>query len=62
MPVRILLGDATTPPLDASTRAAAQAVRGSELAVLPGQGHVAIDTAPDLIAQHVRDIWARAAT
>lgn len=60
MPVRILLGDATTPHLAASTRAAAEAVGGSELAILPGQGHVAIDTAPELIAQHVRETWARA--
>jgi pimeloyl-ACP methyl ester carboxylesterase len=57
VPVRILLGDATTPHLTASTRAAAGAVTGSELAILPGQGHVAIDAAPDLIARHVRETW-----
>ena len=58
MPVRILLGEATTPHLTASTRAAAQEVEHSDLHTLPGQGHVAIDTAPDLIARHVRETWA----
>jgi pimeloyl-ACP methyl ester carboxylesterase len=60
MPVRILLGEATTPQLTASTRAAAAALEGSELAVLPGQGRVAIDTATELVAQHIRETWARA--
>jgi pimeloyl-ACP methyl ester carboxylesterase len=59
MPVRILLGEVTTPPLAASTRAAAAAVEGSELVTLPGQGHVAIDAVPELIAQHVRETWRR---
>lgn len=58
MPVRILLGDATTPHLTASTRAAAEALDGSELAILAGQGHVAIDAAPELVARHVRETWA----
>lgn len=57
MPVRILLGEVTAPHLAASTRAAATAIEGSELAILPGQGHVAIDSAPELIAQHVRQTW-----
>jgi pimeloyl-ACP methyl ester carboxylesterase len=60
VPVRLLLGEVTTPHLAASTRAAAAAIRGSELAILPGQGHVAIDTASELIARHVRETWALA--
>ena len=60
LPVRILLGDATTAHLTASTRAAAAALDGSDLCVLPGQGHVAIDTAPELVAQQVRATWQRA--
>jgi pimeloyl-ACP methyl ester carboxylesterase len=60
MPVRILLGEATTAQLAASTRVAAERIAGSELRILPGQGHVAIDTAPELIAQHVRATWQRA--
>ena len=60
MPVRILLGEVTTPQLAASTRAAAAALDGSELEILPGQGHVAIDTATELVARHVRETWARA--
>jgi pimeloyl-ACP methyl ester carboxylesterase len=58
VPVRFLLGEATTPHLVASTTAAAESVAGSALAVLPGQGHVAIDAAPELIAQHVRETWS----
>lgn len=60
MPVRILLGDCTAPHLDASTRAAAAAIRGSELVILPGQGHVAIDTATHEIARQVRETWSLA--
>lgn len=60
MPVRFLMGDSTTPHLTASTRAAADAVEGSELVILAGQGHVAIDAAPHLIADQVRDTWQRA--
>jgi pimeloyl-ACP methyl ester carboxylesterase len=60
MPVRFLLGDSTTPHLTASTRAAAELVTGSELVVLPGLGHVAIDSAPALIAEQVRETWRRA--
>jgi pimeloyl-ACP methyl ester carboxylesterase len=59
MPVRFLVGDATSPMLAAATRAAAAATSGSELHVLTGQGHVAIDTAPALVAEHVRATWAR---
>lgn len=57
MPVRILLGDETAPHLDASTRQAAAAVEGSELLVMPGEGHVAIDSATALIADHIRQAW-----
>lgn len=57
MPVRLLLGDSTAPHLDASTRAAADATAGSELLLLPGQGHVAIDAATTMIADHLRAAW-----
>jgi pimeloyl-ACP methyl ester carboxylesterase len=60
VPVRFLVGEVTAPHLAASTRAAADLVAGSELVILPGQGHVAIDTAPQLVADHVRDTWRRA--
>ncbi|MFN2560929.1 MAG: alpha/beta fold hydrolase [Jatrophihabitans sp.] len=56
-PVRFLSGDSTTPHLTASTRAAADLVAGSDLVVLAGQGHVAIDAAPELIADQVRKVW-----
>jgi pimeloyl-ACP methyl ester carboxylesterase len=58
VPLRFLLGDSTAPNLAASTRAAAAAVAGAELEILAGQGHVAIDAAPELVARHVREVWA----
>ena len=58
VPVRFLLGDSTAPHLTASTRAAAAAISGSELEILTGQGHVAIDADPGLVARHVREVWA----
>jgi pimeloyl-ACP methyl ester carboxylesterase len=60
MPLRVLLGAETAPQLAAPTRAAAAALVGSELHLLADQGHVAIDTAPDVIAQHVRETWRQA--
>ena len=51
------MGDETTDELAASTRAAAALIENSDLHVLPGLGHVAIDAAPDLIARHVREMW-----
>lgn len=49
-----LLGDSTAPFLDASTRAAHDAQPGARLVVMPGQGHVAIDANPALVAGLVR--------
>lgn len=57
VPVRFLLGEATTPHLMTSTRAAAGAVAGSELVMLRGLGHTAIDAAPEIVARHVRETW-----
>lgn len=53
---RFLRGTATTAALHASTTAAAAAVDGAELVDLPGQGHVAIDAAPDVIVEHIREV------
>ena len=52
-PVRLLLGTETTPALDAATRALAGAMPGWELVLLEGQGHVAIDTATDVVVDRV---------
>ena len=52
-PVRILLGTATTPSLDAASRALAAAMSSWELVLLDGQGHMAIDAAPDLVVDKV---------
>jgi pimeloyl-ACP methyl ester carboxylesterase len=58
-PLRFLVGDSTAPHLTASTYAAAAAVGDSELEVLVGQGHVAIDAVPEVVAGHVRDMWMK---
>ena len=53
MPVRFLLGTETTPPLACAARAAHAAVPGSSLRALPGHGHAAMDTGPDLFVAEV---------
>jgi len=55
VPVRFLLGSATTEPLENSTRAAHEALPGSELRELPGHGHAAMDVDPELFVAEVRD-------
>ena len=52
-PVRLLLGTATTPSLDAASRALAGAMADWELVALEGHGHLAIDAAPDLVVEKV---------
>src|SRR5438309_1189320 len=46
-PVRFLLGTDTAPALQRSTRAAHEALPGSELVELPGEAHNAMDTHPE---------------
>ena len=46
-PVRFLLGTESAPPLVRSTMAAHASVPGSSVRELPGQGHAAMDTAPE---------------
>lgn len=55
MPVRLLLGGASPAGLRAATEAMHAAVAHSDLVVLPGQGHIAMDTAPRLFADAVLD-------
>lgn len=52
-PVRLLLGTATTPALTAASRALDAAMPDWELVELDGQGHQAIDGAPDLVVEKV---------
>jgi pimeloyl-ACP methyl ester carboxylesterase len=52
-PVRILLGTDTTPMLDAASRALSRAMPAWELVLLEGQGHQAIDLAPDVVVDRV---------
>jgi pimeloyl-ACP methyl ester carboxylesterase len=54
-PARFLLGTETTPALTRSTRAAHAAMPGSELRVLPGHGHAAMDADPALFVAEVED-------
>jgi pimeloyl-ACP methyl ester carboxylesterase len=57
-PVRFLLGTETAPALERSTRAAHEAIPGSELVELAGEGHNAMDTNPDAFVAQVED-WLR---
>ncbi|WP_017584184.1 alpha/beta fold hydrolase [Nocardiopsis valliformis] len=52
-PVLLLLGGDSPAPVQEDARVLARALRGSRVHVLPGQQHVAIDTAPELFARAV---------
>jgi pimeloyl-ACP methyl ester carboxylesterase len=52
-PVRLLLGTETTAALDAATRALHRAMPAWDLVLLEGQGHIAIDTATDVVVDRV---------
>ncbi len=53
MPVRLLVGSASPPGLVAAAHAVHAAVAHSDLVELPGQGHIAMDTAPRLFVDEV---------
>jgi pimeloyl-ACP methyl ester carboxylesterase len=55
VPVRILLGTATTPSLTRAAHAAHEAVPGAELVELPGHGHAAMDADPPMFVGQVED-------
>jgi pimeloyl-ACP methyl ester carboxylesterase len=52
--VRFLLGERSPPFLREATRRIHGQIPGSDVVPLPGQGHVAMDTAPSLFEQEVR--------
>ena len=54
-PVRFLLGTESAPPLVRATMAAHASVPGSSVRELPGQGHAAMDTAPELFVAEVAE-------
>lgn len=49
-PVLLLLGEVGPPWADVVTHSLADALPAGDVQVLPGQGHEAVDTAPDLVA------------
>lgn len=51
----LLVGGDSPPFLVEPTRRLHEAISGSHLEVMPGQRHVAMDTAPDLFLGHVID-------
>jgi pimeloyl-ACP methyl ester carboxylesterase len=55
VPVLLLLGGNSPPFFRAALERVQAAVPGARIVVLPGQQHVAIDTAPDLFARAVLD-------
>ena len=52
-PTLLLLGEHSPPFLRDATGAVAAALPNSRVTVLPGQRHIAMDTAPDLFVSHV---------
>jgi len=53
-PVLLLLGERSPPWAGDITRALAAALPAADLAVLPGQGHEAVDSAPELVVSELR--------
>lgn len=53
VPTLFLLGGASPPHMHRATHAAAAALPNAQTVVLPGQGHVAMDAAPDLFLGEV---------
>lgn len=52
-PTLLLLGGESPPNVQAATQAIAEALPNGEIVILPGQGHVAMDSAPDLFMTEV---------
>jgi pimeloyl-ACP methyl ester carboxylesterase len=53
VPTLLLIGGDSPATFEEAERAVAQALPSSRMLVLPGQGHVAMDTAPDLFTSEV---------
>ena len=54
-PTLLLMGGDSPPFLAEPTRRLHESISGSRLVVMPGQQHVAMNTAPDLFGKHVMD-------
>ena len=57
VPVLLVLGDASPPWAGEITRELTAALPESRVAVLPGQGHLAVDSAPELLARALTDFF-----
>jgi pimeloyl-ACP methyl ester carboxylesterase len=53
VPTLYLLGGASPPHMHRATHAAAAALPNAQTVILPGQGHVAMDSAPELFLEEV---------
>ncbi len=53
IPTRVFLGGESHPFVAKLMKVVSAAIEGSDLVVLPGQKHVAMDTAPDLFAKEI---------
>lgn len=53
IPVLLLLGGDSPPALAAATKAVHAAIRNSRILVMPGQQHIAMNTAPELFVREV---------
>lgn len=60
MPVLLLQGEGSPTFLKASTRALHEALPRSRVAIMPGQAHIAMSTAPDLFVRLVTEFLGEA--
>jgi pimeloyl-ACP methyl ester carboxylesterase len=58
VPVLLILGDASPPWAGEITRELTAALPESKVAVLPGQGHLAVDSAPGLVARALTEFFS----
>jgi len=57
-PVLLILGEASPPWASEITRELTAALPASKMAVLPGQGHLAVDSAPGLVARALSEFFS----
>ena len=58
VPALLILGDASPPWAGEITRELTAALPESKVAVLPGQGHLAVDSAPGLVARALTEFFS----
>jgi len=62
IPILLLLGGDSPPMFKAAIEAIHEAIPASRVVILPGQQHIAMDTAPDLFAREVLSFLEKVTT